>query len=138
MGLPASGKSTIAKQLIKNNPTWVRTNKDDLRMMLKDGTQCTERFVIEAERRLISCLLKEGLNVVVDNTNFNPIHLKWMKQEIDWLNNHDLNIELEVKLIDTSLEECLQRNRLRTGKERVPDSAILAMYNKYLTPKLTT
>ena len=36
-GLPASGKSTWAKQYLDDNPGTKRVNKDDLRAMLDNG-----------------------------------------------------------------------------------------------------
>ena len=32
-GIPASGKSTYARELVKNSGAWVRVNRDDLRNM---------------------------------------------------------------------------------------------------------
>ena len=47
-GIPASGKSTYAKQLVKDNPgMYKRINRDDLRHML-DGykmTNANEKFI---------------------------------------------------------------------------------------------
>ena len=36
-GLPASGKTTFAKELVRSDGNWIRVNKDDLRNMLHGG-----------------------------------------------------------------------------------------------------
>ena len=35
VGIPGSGKSTFAKELVKTNNKYVRVNRDDMRQMLK-------------------------------------------------------------------------------------------------------
>ena len=38
-------------------------------------------------------------------------------------------------VFDTSLEECLERNSYREGKERVPESALKRMYLSKTNPR---
>jgi tRNA uridine 5-carbamoylmethylation protein Kti12 len=48
IGLPASGKSTYSKELVKKEPgRWKRVSKDDLREMFDcyEFTQSNEKFV---------------------------------------------------------------------------------------------
>lgn len=73
-GLPASGKSTYAKELVSKNHNWVRVNKDDLRAMMNNGefSWKLEKQIVKAERELAENALKLGKNVIVDDTNFNP------------------------------------------------------------------
>ena len=37
IGLPASGKSTWAKDQVRKKENWVRVNRDDFRKMLKNA-----------------------------------------------------------------------------------------------------
>ena len=56
IGLPASGKTTWAKELMEKEPgEWKRINKDDLRAMLDNGrwSHINERFVIELRDHII-------------------------------------------------------------------------------------
>lgn len=128
-GLPASGKSTWAKEFVSKNPKWARVNKDDLRSMLHDSrySKDNEHQVILARNSLISSLIVTGYSVIVDDTNFNPVHLKAIKEIA-----HAYGAEVEEKFFDVPLEECLKRNRER--ENAVPEKVIIDMYEKYVNP----
>ncbi len=121
-GLPASGKSTWAKE----QKGYKRINKDDLRAMLDDSqwSKTNERFVIEARNVLIELALLGGKNVIVDDTNFAPIHETKIRE---------LFAEraiIETKFFDAPLDVCISRDSKRpnpVGKRVITD-----MYNKYL------
>lgn len=126
-GLPASGKSTYAKEL-EETGEWVRTNKDDIRKAyFPDWTFKDEKEVIYIQDCDIEAELSAGSNVVVDDTNFNPKHEVRLKKLAK-----DNNAEFEVLFIDTALEECIQRNKKRPNS--VPQEVILDMYKKYVAP----
>lgn len=129
-GLPASGKSTWAKQYTTSNNNWIRLNKDDLRLMFHNGVYSKDREsnVLSLRDNLIHSALKQKINVIVDDTNFNPYHEKNIKEIVSQYKN----VTFEVKFFDVPLEECLQRNSQRTGTAKVPDDVIINMYNKYL------
>lgn len=126
-GLPASGKSTYAKELVSKNHNWVRVNKDDLRAMMNNGefSGKLEKQVIRTEREIAENALKLGKNVVIDDTNFNPTHEEYFR---------DLAVrykaEFEVKLFDTPLEVCIERDNKRSNG--VGETVIRRMYNQYL------
>lgn len=61
-GLPASGKTTWAKERLAENPNGIkRISKDDLRAMLDGGRWSgdMEKFVLKARDALISLALDE-------------------------------------------------------------------------------
>lgn len=126
-GLPASGKTTYAKEL-EATGEWVRANKDDIRKaFFPDWTHKDEKDVLEIEDADIIAELRDGNNVVVDDTNFAPKHqvrLEKIAKELD--------ADFEVLFIDTHVEECIKRNRKRPNA--VPMEAILSMYRKYIAP----
>lgn len=125
-GLPASGKSTYAKEL--ESKGWGRTNKDDIRKLNFPNYEFKdEKKVIAIENGMIKAHLSAGRNVVVDNTHFNPRH----QQRLEAIAK-EFNADFEVMFIDTPLEECIKRNRKRT--DSVPMEAILNMYRKYIAP----
>lgn len=128
-GLPASGKTTFAKELVRNDGNWVRVNKDDLRNMLNGGkwSGARERKVVELERRLVTEALENGKNVVVDDTNLNPTHEQYFKELAE---SH--NVDFEIREFDTPLEECIKRDNARPNG--VGETVIRKMYNQYLKP----
>lgn len=125
-GLPASGKSTYAKEL--ESKGWARVNKDDIRKeFFPDYTFKDEKEVVYMEDAEIIAELREGNNVVVDDTNFAPKH----QQRLEKIAKEE-DADFEVLFIDTPLEECIKRNRKRASN--VPMEAILNMYRKYIAP----
>lgn len=125
-GLPASGKSTYAKEL--ETQGWSRVNKDDIRKeFFPDWTHKDEKEVLYMEDAEIIAELREGNNVVVDDTNFAPKHQPRLEKIAK-----DEGADFEVLFIDTPLEVCIKRNRKRPNS--VPMEAILTMYRRYIAP----
>jgi predicted kinase len=134
-GLPASGKSTWAKQKIADNPGQIkRVNKDDLRAMIDDGrwSRDNEKFVLAMRDKLILEALREGKHVIVDDTNFEPRHFERIKQMID--NAGIKNVKVEYKDFNLDVEECIKRDLIRPNS--VGEKVIRQMYNKYLKEKV--
>ena len=126
-GLPASGKSTYAKELVAKG--WKRVNKDDLRAMIDDSkwSRDNEVTIVNAEIDLASLFFISGYNVVVDDTNFAHTD-KW--EEFYKKNN----LEFEIKFFDVPYNECIERD-LKRGDKSVGAKVIMQMYNQYLKPK---
>jgi len=131
-GIQASGKSTEAKRKVdEGNGTWVRVNKDSLRVMLHGGfygDHEREDFIHKTARWLVRHSLRAGLSVVSDDMNFG----KNVKELCAIANEIDPNINIEVKFFDTPLEECLRRNALRTGHDYIPEEAIVRTWERYI------
>lgn len=129
-GLPASGKSTYAKELVAVNHNWVRVNKDDLRAMMNGGVFSgkLEKHIVRTERELVENALKLGKNVIVDDTNFNPNHEIFFRALA-----YQYSAEVEVKFFDIPLEMCIDRDNKRPNG--VGETVIRRMYNQYLKPK---
>jgi predicted kinase len=126
-GLPASGKSTWAKQFCKENKNWVRVNRDDLRNMRGEyWLPKQEDFITEIERVFIEKALQNELNVIVDATNLNPKYLESMKTFIGD------KATIEYKKFPCEVEECIKRDLKRP--DSVGEKVIRDMYNKYLSP----
>ena len=127
-GLPASGKSTYAKELARSG--YVRTNKDELREMLNGGkwSRGNEKEVIKLRDYIISEALYAGKSVVVDDTNFAPVHQERLKELAK-----KYGATFETKFFDTPLEECIKRDAKRPNG--VGKDVIMKMYNEYLKPK---
>lgn len=125
-GLPGSGKSTYARTLVDNSG-YVRVNKDDLRAMLHNSkwSKANEKQILKARDWLIRASLSAGKSVVVDDTNFEPKHLETLRTIAQ-----DHKASLEVKFIDTPLDECIKRDLNRLNS--VGETVIRRMYNKYI------
>lgn len=147
-GLPASGKSTWAKQYMRDRnflgEKWKRINKDDLRAMLDESrwSRQNESFVLDTRDYLITTALLHGFNVIVDDTNFAPKHETKIKETISLMNgthpkislNHKFEIEFQIKdFSDVSPEECIKRDLARPNS--VGSKVIMQMYNQYIKPK---
>lgn len=139
-GLPGSGKSTWAKEYLKQHAEAIRVNKDDIREMLfgPDGwTKKRERLVIEIRNTIIFSGLDYGKTVIVDDTNLHPEHEKTIIDILSaWCEEYNLPIidRFEVKFFDVPVEECIKRDSKR--EKPVGEKVIMEMYNKYLKPKV--
>lgn len=125
-GLPASGKSTHAKELVAKG--WKRVNKDDLRAMIDCGTwsKNNEKFILRVEQNIVREYLVDH-DVVVDDTNF--------AHEESWRDIADeCFADFEVKFFDTPVMECIERD-LKRGDKSVGVKVIMGMYNKFIKPK---
>ncbi|MCT4663866.1 MAG: AAA family ATPase [Flavobacteriales bacterium] len=116
-GLPASGKSTYAKALVKNNPgMYKRINRDELRDMLDSGkfSKGNEQFVKKTRDFLIKMALQDGKHVIVDDTNLhssNEEKMRAIAKEFKEETGHQVRVE--IKTFDTSVEVCIKRDLLR-------------------------
>lgn len=114
-GLPASGKSTWAKQFIKDNKGWKRINKDDLRAMIDDGvwSKENETIIVDARNSLLRTFLNAGYSVIIDDTNIQDTHIKKVFHLVAC---EYPDVEFEVMDFDTDKKECLRRDKLRDAK----------------------
>ncbi len=109
-GLPASGKSTRAAEILKTDGNTVRLNRDSLRKMLHAGKWSgkNEGLTKEASRSLARYFLATEVNVIIDDTNLNEGTVQSWK---------DLAKELDAKIeyvkMDTPLDQCILRDVLR-------------------------
>lgn len=119
--LPASGKSTWAKEHCKKYPNFIRVNKDDIRaMMASDFSKPREEVVLAMRDQAIKSAIENWFWVVVDDTNFEQKHIDRIK---------GLSSEVEIKLFDTPLSVCIERNKNRENP--VPQDVIESMARKY-------
>ena len=125
-GIPASGKSFFAKQWVEESPkTRVIVNRDSIRRGLGVyWVPSRESLVTSIEQHSVYEALDMGYDVCLDATNFNPKFLeKW--EEIASL----LNIPIEYKQFEISLEEALERDKNREFS--VGEEVVKSFYNKY-------
>lgn len=126
-GLPASGKSTYARELTKEG--WVRANKDEIRSMLHDGKWSgnNEKQVLAIRDAIVTDALTRTRHVVVDDTNYHPKHEERLKAIAK-----EFKAEFEVKEFDTDVETCITRDLKRENS--VGEGVIRKMWREYLAP----
>lgn len=111
-GLPASGKSTKAQEIIQQG-SWVRLNRDLLRTMLHYDkfTGRNEGYTVDAEKALALSFLKADVSVVVDDTNLGDSHKDM------WSNvAKEAGAKFEVVDMATPVSTCRFRDQEREKK----------------------
>ena len=127
-GLPASGKSTWAKQWVLEDPEHrVRINQDDIRLMLgKYWVPSREKLVQEIQFDAIIEALNREFDVVIDNTNLNKKVLDQFNRLIKTFEDY----EIEYKdFFDTPLSVCIELDKNRDLQ--VTEKVIRSFYNNY-------
>lgn len=128
-GLPASGKSTWAREFVENsNGKVINVCKDDLRDMLHADKHSSgrETFVMQIRDIITIKAFEDNKSVIWSDTNLNPIHEIRAKELAE-----QYNVVLEIKdFTDVPVEECIKRDlkRLKSVGEKV----IRESYNRYL------
>ena len=118
IGLQASGKSTFFRACFA--ATHEHISKDQLRNIKHPGTR---------QAQLIEEALQKGHAVVIDNTN--PI--AGDREPLISLGRL-YGAEIVGYYFESQVRQCLERNRLREGKARVPDVAIYVTVSKLVRP----
>ena len=132
VGLPASGKSTRAKQMLAEFGMGNAKicNRDSLRLMLDDSkwTPNNEKFVVALRDHILGAALDAGLHAICDDTNLSEKVQARLRQIAK---QHNAAFEI-VDFTDVPLETCLERDSKRAAS--VGRSVIMDMWNKYLKP----
>lgn len=103
-GCPSTGKSTFAKQFVKENNKWIRINKDDIRRMFGEYWLPKRESLVEAaEYSIAEEAAFYGWNIIIDDTNLNPKYIKIWKEFAD-----DFEYKIEYKEFKVSLEQALE------------------------------
>lgn len=134
-GLPGSGKTTWAKEQVRNSGGRTKcVNKDDLRGMIDAGVWSHKResVILEIQWGLAKDFLITGCDVIIDNTNLHPKHYDKANEIITELLDNGIKCTLEVNdsFLQVPLEECIRRDSLRPNP--VGKNIILQMWNQYL------
>lgn len=132
-GIPASGKSTWAKKLLKENPNkWKRVNRDSIRYMTeyKYWNPDNEPLVSDIMNAAIKSALNRGFNVIVDNTNLSAKYIKNLRKIAENIGD----IIVEEKYFDISLPEALRRDKDRERK--VGKDVLTKFYKTYINKNL--
>lgn len=135
IGISNSGKTTWAKQFIKENPMYVNLNRDDMRIALfcdgdernyhtyafsKSKEDCITDVIMAHAKYAIS----NGQGIIVSDTNLNPKTRNLWKRIAA-----DNDMEYEEVVFDTPLHVCLSRNQKRVIT--LPKRVLVQQYVSY-------
>lgn len=126
VGMPASGKSTWAREFVSTNENWIRINRDDFRMMLKNSAICdpkVESIISDLEFSSIENALYRKMNVIVDNTNLRSKYIQSFVKKFKY------RADIDFKLFDISIEEAIERNSRRDNP--VNNGDMIKMNERY-------
>ncbi len=137
LGLPGSGKSTWAMQYRRKarHPT-VCICKDEMRdwlVQMEGGVKAKESRVIALQSILIESYLRESYNVVVHDTNLNPIHIERLKA----ICRKTGATYRSKSFLDVPIETCIVNDAKRRGKTQVGEKVIRDMAEQWLTEEST-
>lgn len=108
-GPPASGKSTLARQLVEENKKNVIVNRDAIREARGEYWVPTqENYISDIEEFQVRSAIKHGLNPIIDATNLNPKTIqKWKDLAAE------LGCKIEFKHVYVPFAEALERDGKR-------------------------
>lgn len=146
VGAPASGKSTYARNIVAQHPNTVIVSADDQRTIVgntldnyydaSNSTMATDYGLSVSSRRLVESvvweqvhndinnLLRNGKNVIVDNTNTNAFSRKVIRKIAFQVGAH-----VRQQFFDCDTETLIERNLTRVGSKCVPEHVIDRMQN---------
>lgn len=139
-GIQCSGKSTWAKQWVKEDPNHrIRISQDDIRNMfgyywLGDNiaNNNREKIVKEINSTTIRLAMFNQFDMVVDNMNLNESTTKALEDMVTYFNMKypdKIGYVVEYKNFFTPLEICIKRDALR--KHPIGAKAIKDTYKRY-------
>lgn len=139
VGCPASGKTSYAHRVKEacealGNLTYRHISRDAIRFSLVGENEdyfSKEKEVFEAFVSEVQKAIDNKINVIViDATHVSEGSRKKILNRLHRIYNY----ELEAVVFDVSIETLKERNQLREGRARVPDSAIENMYYNFSEP----
>ncbi len=127
VGLPASGKSTYAQQLVDENTVVLSSDLIRKELFGFEENQTGNTIVFKTLYSRARELFKNGKNVIIDATNVSIFDRKRVLE-----NFTDLSIYRQAIVIETSIDKCVERDKART--RTVGKDVIKKYANKYQKP----
>ena len=137
-GIPASGKSTWAKQEVLKDPEHsIRINRDDLRNMC--GKYCVpvrEKYIRSCRNLLLNTAIYMHFNtIIIDDMNLNPRDIDYIIKAVNVFNKvlkSKDQYKIEFKdFTNVPLNVCIERDSKRENP--LGEKVIRDIFNKYQT-----
>lgn len=136
-GIPASGKSTWAKQEVLKDPEYsIRINRDDLRNMSGQYWVPTrEDYIIACRNQLLNLAICVGFDtIILDDMNLNSKDFEYVLIVVDKANKiiKDTKNQYKIEFKDFTnipLDVCLERDSKRENP--IGENVIRGIFNKY-------
>lgn len=133
-GIPASGKSTWARQWVSEDPEHrVRFNRDDIRNMLGVyWVPSREGLINNIYNTFIHDSMIGQYDIVLDNMNLNKKTLDEIEKEVRDFNKLSTDFEYQIEyksFLDTPLEVCIERDSKRESP--IGEKTIRSIYARY-------
>lgn len=130
--IPASGKSTWAKEYQEKHPNTYIVSSDDVRMEVTHGDyqdHTRQKEVWELfDKRVHEYGAIEGATVILDALNdVNPVRIKYLSTTPEF----DKKILI---LFPSNLKKSKKYNEMREPECRVPDDILVQLVNKFEPP----
>lgn len=113
-GLQASGKSTLARKLVQENPQLRQVNRDELRLMLLGnvwtGIDKDEKLVTHVQGAIIHQLLTSGYDVISSDTNLSERAVSFLQ---DIAKKCNAEVEFNDTCLSVPVDECVARDKNR-------------------------
>ncbi len=144
-GLPASGKSTWARQYVREHPDTVIVCRDNIRAMLLGGNSIDadhgyeeapaghEALVREIRNKAIVAAIRAGHDVIVGDTGLHPETIFGLQEIIKGLSK-DFGMLVTMRFqdfLDVPLELCVERDSERPPETQVGEEQIRQLYKSW-------
>lgn len=135
-GLSGSGKTTWANEYKNLNPNTIIISKDDIRQSFgviygDSSTRVKESKIIEKRNDLIIQGLENKNDIIICDTNLNPVHEKNIKALI--FPKYENEYEVEVKsFLDIPISICIERCKNRPEGKKFWENVIWSQSDEWL------
>lgn len=127
IGIPCSGKSTLAVKMSKENPNLRVVSSDSLRRQLNfPVNKVFNRILFQEVETRLKFFLSKGYDVVLDATNLEEYYRKNLIEL-----GRSYGAAIIAMVVNTDYQVCIDRNSRRNQMDSVPSNVMFSMQKKF-------